>query len=385
MEDVEIDLEEFKLEYLDNLKEEILRVESEVLRLEDSSDAERPAILHEIFRTIHSLKGSAGSYEFYMLTTIFHQFEDFINSNLKNSQTSAPIDTCLNFLDIAKNCALDYKNKSSEIEKYATILEGETVQESVMNGKILLIDSSKSIKKIITKVAQDNRLDIVILANGATALNRIIHERFDMIVTSKNLDLLDGESLLKGVRVMKNQNQTTPMVLISSDDYTATDSKKLNISFMQKDQNLFSNMNSFISKNILSSKSSEQALEFKKVFIAEDDLMIQKIVRAVFKRLDNVDLFMEENRNKGVKTIIEEKPDLIILDYFLKDCIGPDLLEDLFKQNGLTNTPVIFMTSSPENVKTEDLAKLGNVKGILTKPIKIRSFWSEINQIASID
>lgn len=386
MENTEIDLEEFKLEYLENLREEMLRIENEVLKLESSSDSDRPSILHEIFRTIHSLKGSAGSYEFYMLTTIFHQFEDFISNNLQKSQSPALIDTCLNFLDIAKNCSIDYKQKSTEIEKYATILEGETVQESTINGKILLIERNKSIVKIITKVAQNNQLEVVALSNGATAINRIIHERFDLIVTSKDLDTLDGESVLKGVRVMKNLNQKTPMVLISSDEHTEIASSDLKIRFMQKDQNLTSNMSSFISKSVLSTKvNDDKGIEFRKVFIAEDDLMIQKIVKAVFNRVKDVDLHISENRETSLEIISREEPDLIILDYFLKDCIGPEILEDIFKRNGKSNTPIIFMTSSPENVKVDELRKIGNVKGILTKPIKIRSFWNDINQILSSD
>jgi hypothetical protein len=41
------------------------------------------------------------------------------------------------------------------------------------------------------------------------------------------------------------------------------------------------------------------------------------------------------------------------------------------------------MTATPENVKLSELQSFGNVVGVIEKPINIRTFLEEINQVVS--
>ncbi len=80
----------------------------------------------------------------------------------------------------------------------------------------------------------------------------------------------------------------------------------------------------------------------------------------------------------GMNAILEMEPDLIVLDYFLKDCVGTEVLEHAFKKKGYINTPILFMTSTPEKVDLLSLRKWGNVRGRIEKPIKAGSLMKQI-------
>lgn len=380
---IDINLDEFKEEFLSTVVDEVHNIESSVLKLEKKSGEELSDQLYDIFRRVHSLKGSSGVYEFHMLAIIFHRFEDYLNLKIKGKVNDEFIDFCLRYLDIIKNCVADYKSKNSELDKYSSVIEDLLLQDKRTAGKIALVDSTQSIRKIFSKITDDNNLDLTLLANGESALHRLIHERFDLIVVSRNIDIVDGDSLLKGLRVMKNINQKTPMILISSDDDKDLKDKDFKYDFISKSINLMQEVDQYVKEKIVKKLVGRDHLDFKfkNILIAEDDILIQKIVTKIFQKFEGVKITLTDDLVKSLKAIETEKPDLIILDYFLRGCTGIDILEQHFKKHGKINTPILFMTSTPEKIKISDLRSRGNIKGIIEKPIKVRHFVDDITRI----
>ncbi|MFT6633446.1 MAG: CheY-like chemotaxis protein [Bacteriovoracaceae bacterium] len=292
------------------------------------------------------------------------------------------IELCFKYIDTAKNCILDYRNGAQGIEKYTTIIDGINIQDKYTAGKMLLIEPSLSIVKIFQKVAEDNKLEITVLNNGATALNRIIHESYDLIVASAAIEVIDGESLLKGLKVMKNINQKTPMLLISADPYEQLENTDFD--FILKDINLLANLDKYLKENIVEKniQSDLEKFNYKNVVFVEDDKMIQLIIKKLFERLPETTLHLTGDYSSSMQAILENKPDLLVLDYFLKDCVGTDILEQVFKIKGKLETPILFMTSTPEKVNIESLKDWGNVKGIIQKPIKVKALLNQIVKIS---
>ena len=98
-----------KEEFIETLPERLELIESHILSLQDDSDVE------SLLRSVHSLKGAAGSYGFHVFTKICHQMEDMmrelIESNKINTQVS--IDTLLAFNDLL-NTAFDTISNNSD-------------------------------------------------------------------------------------------------------------------------------------------------------------------------------------------------------------------------------------------------------------------------------
>ncbi len=376
-------IEDFRVEYLANLDEELNSVEGSLLKLEGLKGHEYTDALYNIFRKVHSFKGSAGSFELFMLGTIFHRFEDYLNNLLQVEFQSVMVDNSLKYLDILRSCIGEYRGNTPQVEKYTTILEGIGFEQKENYGKLLLVDATHSMAKIFQRISEENNLELIIVSNGLTALNRVLHERFDFIVSSKNVESLDGESVLRAIRVMNCLNQKTPLVLISSDEKDKERSEEYH--FVPKDEKIIENTNAYLEKVIANIPTEEEGSGFpyKKVLIAEDDEMIQKILVRIFANLKDTELVITSDFKTSYNALVTEKPDLIILDYFFRDCVGSQIIEQYFRKHGRLETPILFMTSSSERINMEEVLGYGNVKGIIDKPIKVRLLLDEILRVAS--
>jgi CheY-like chemotaxis protein len=377
----DMNIDELREEYLVSIDENLSDLEEIIVKLEKLNEEEFKASIYEVFRIVHSIKGSAGSFEFYVLSSIFHRFEDHINANLTAAEISDSVDLFLKFIDLGRKCIVDYKENSEELDKYTTLVDDIASTKSDFQAKILLIEPGKSIQKMFRKIAEENGLEISILKNGATALNRILTERFDAVISSVNIDILDGVSLLKAIRVMKNINRKTPLLLITSDERTEISDPS--IKCLQKDNSMIQNIEKFIKNDILGIVNTEElSTHFKNVLFSEDDRMIQMIINKSFSNEDGITLNIASDLNSTKEMLASCKPDLIILDFFLKDCTAEDIMNIIEKDESLKQVPIVFMTSSPEKVDLAKLKQKGNVRGILEKPFKAKTLLNEIAQIA---
>lgn len=376
------EIDELKDEYLSILEENLLQLETSILGLEGQNGEELKSSLFSIFRLVHSVKGSAGTYELFTIANIFHRFEDHINTKMKKVEVAQAVDTFLGFLDLAKKCLQDYEDNSGEMDKYVTLIDELSLSKKTLVGKILLVEPTRSIGKIISKVALENKVEVTILENGVTALNRILMERFDLIISSINIEMLDGVSFLSAIRVMKSLNQKTPLVLISSDEKFVKSKNLESVEFLVKNGELRDSLDKVIKGVFDKEKSSDSDYEFKKIICIEDDLMIQKMIKRAFKDKEGTTLDFAGDYKTAVDLLKTGKPDLIVLDCFLKDCTAQDILNKFAELPHLKTTPVVFMTASPDLVDLELAKKLGNIKGIIEKPIKVRTLPYEISLVA---
>jgi CheY-like chemotaxis protein/HPt (histidine-containing phosphotransfer) domain-containing protein len=376
------EIDELKDEYLSILEENLLELETAILSLEGQSGEELKKSLFSIFRLVHSVKGSAGTYELFSISNIFHRFEDHIDTKMKTSDIPKAVDTFLGFLDLAKKCLNDYKENSGEMDKYVTLIDELSLSKKTLEGKILVVEPTKSIGKIISKVARENKVELTILENGITALNRILMERFDLIISSINIDMLDGVSFLSAIRVMKSLNQKTPLVLISSDEGFQKTKNLESVEFLVKNSDLLVSLDRVIKKVFEKAPEKNDGYDFKRIVCIEDDLMIQKMISRAFRDEKGATLDFAGDLKSAIDLLKSGKPDLIVLDCFLKDCTAQDILNKLVDLPHLKDTPIVFMTASPDLVDLEKAKKLGNIKGIIEKPIKVRTLPYEIALVA---
>ena len=341
--------------------------------------------LYNIFKKVHSIKGTAGTCELFMLTTIFQRFQEHLTVLMDAEVDYEAVAKSVKFLEVGSECLNDYKNDSEEVEKYTSIIEEMEVEGIASNGKVLLVDMSPVLKKMCINAAEGNSMEVAVAPNGATAMIRLLSERFDLILASRHARLLDGESLLQGVRVMKTLNQNCKLALVSSDTLTAENYKSYNehkIDAFTIDDNFLKTIKRYFALNF--SPAPEPAnFPYKNVVVVEDDIMLQKILQRIFGEVPTAELTLSASLKASIDNITIKKPDLIVLDYYLTDCVGPDILEKLHGLGGTGDTPVIFMTASPENINVVELRKFGNVKGIIEKPFKVRSLLDEIARFAS--
>ncbi len=377
-----LNIGKFRESFLEGIDNEFNHLEQLFDDVKHWTEKESKEGLYNLFREIHHLKARTDSYELFMISSILNQVEDLVGDQDPKMIDS---DFCLKgmkFIELAKSCGQDYLSGSSEIDKYVTVLESFNtldLPDLENRGKVLVVETTGSIKKIFQKICEELNFDVVFLTNGVSALNRLIHERFDAVFSSGNLEGIDGESLFKAIRVMKGANNRTPLVLMSSNEKNIDSLFK--VDFFLKDNSFLENVRYYLSNKVTKNNNDkdDQYFKFKKVLFAEDDLMIQKIIEKVFAAVPKSNLSISSNLDDSLNQISKAKPDLIILDYFLDGCVGPDIIKAYFDNHGYIETPILFMTSTPDKVDLNNLSKYGLVKGVIEKPIKASHLLDEIN------
>lgn len=379
------DLSEFREEFFDHAQEEIGAIVDLLLAIENKQSFDEE--LREVFRKVHSLKGSSGSYEFYLFARICHVFEDYISLKDNTSDLSNFISKSLKATDLMMECLESYSGEDFDSESQVLIKKlQETFNYREQEKKrVLLIDASNSMNKIVQRSAEKYGFDLKHVRDGAAAFNLLFFEHYDLIITSVNLKVLDGISLIKGLKVMETANSNTPVLLISS-DLKAKNSFEASLApehFLEKGADFINEIDSFLSSFV--SDDEEPVVEgeplestIKKILYVEDDVMIHKLFENYFNKVDGVDLFIAKNPNEAVDLLKKEDPDIILVDYFLEEGkTAIDVLEEL-KKNAPNSKPIVVATATRDSVDLNKLSSLGNVKGIIDKPIKFTSVCDQL-------
>ncbi|MCE1165736.1 MAG: response regulator [Bacteroidetes bacterium] len=102
------------------------------------------------------------------------------------------------------------------------------------------------------------------------------------------------------------------------------------------------------------------------ILIVEDDNLTASVIRKYLEKNNYNVTFVIENGETAVSKALESKPDLILMDIFLKDSIDGIEVARRIKQK--VDIPVIFLTADSSN-DTIQRAKITEPFGYLVKPV----------------
>jgi chemotaxis protein histidine kinase CheA len=193
--DFAILLAEMQAGFLDELPERCNRLEERVLALErKEADA-----FDELYRQIHSLKGAGGMFGVPVITTICHQFESFI-SEVHARFDRAAASTALAYVDLLRKTATATRRDSPAVTVIEQTLERMRVSSLSGRASVLLVEHSETMRKLYQDVFAGNPIHLVTLNSGLEALERMLHEPFDLLVASRELPDLNAVALMAAVR-----------------------------------------------------------------------------------------------------------------------------------------------------------------------------------------
>lgn len=115
-----------------------------------------------------------------------------------------------------------------------------------------------------------------------------------------------------------------------------------------------------------------------RILIAEDDFRVADIHEQFLKKINNIKLVDKTVNCKGtLQSVKKNKPDLVILDNYMPDGLGIDLIEDIRKIHPATD--VILVSAATEKDYIETAIRRG-VKGIIIKPATLERFVAVIEK-----
>ena len=95
------------------------------------------------------------------------------------------------------------------------------------------------------------------------------------------------------------------------------------------------------------------------------------------------DVLQAINGMDGWTKIRQNKPDLIIMDYFLTRKSSTDIITAMAKDPNVGDVPVVMTISKLEKQQVMELAKLG-VKKILNKPVRIDALLEALTELLNV-
>lgn len=98
----------------------------------------------------------------------------------------------------------------------------------------------------------------------------------------------------------------------------------------------------------------------KKILIIEDDKFLRELIGQKLLK-EGYDIIEAVDGEKGIKSIKDEKPDLILLDLILPGMDGFEVLTKIKEDAGIAQVPVIILSNLGQKDDIEKGLKMGAV------------------------
>ena len=212
MSDVSDLLEHLREDFLDDLPARVNLIEDEVMSSKNTDSYD------ELFRMVHSLKGSAGSHNFYVVTKIAHDMEDVMLTLMQRNEfgTSDTVDLLLKFIDILRDTIellRVTKSEALDIDERLDFLRGQVFGDDL---KILVVEPSKLYVSMIEHSMQGMPINFTFVPDGLQGLDNLLLNKYDLLITSFESSRLNGDALVAALRLVHNFNRKIKVILITS-------------------------------------------------------------------------------------------------------------------------------------------------------------------------
>ncbi len=348
----------------------IVDVESDILNIQDFLDnkisepnaAKLPMIIvgPEIPRTSISNLAKYGVFKYFTKPIKFDVLIEVISRIIKTpitiDDTPSVIETHVNgniiFVDIAQGLNRD----KIEILKYK--LDDIVAKNKMHEPKIIIMMTSLELTFVDgtnLEILFDNLINSFALKNiKVLSLNKFTTE------------LLEGHPAYHGIEVAESLNDVLNALVDSGTAGDVSDIVSDKILFAD-DQSIPSSIDTrFGNDKGGSTKADEEKSSTIKVAIVDGDEATRKLLATAFQSI-NAETVTFENGNSFVSAIPKDQFDVIILDLYLADINGLDILRNLQRQ-GFTTPIIVYSQATSKEVVLQSLS-LG-ARSYLVKPQK---------------
>lgn len=112
--------------------------------------------------------------------------------------------------------------------------------------------------------------------------------------------------------------------------------------------------------------------------MVEDDAAISANLTR-FLRFEGFDVLAAGNGREGLRTALDEHPDLVLCDLRMPEMTGEELLVRLHADAAGRDVPVVFLTASADREEREATLALG-ASEYLVKPVDLQELLAAVNR-----
>lgn len=121
----------------------------------------------------------------------------------------------------------------------------------------------------------------------------------------------------------------------------------------------------------------------KKILMIDDEADFCYFTKKNLERTREFDVLVENDAESGIKTAIEQKPDLILLDIVMPGLDGSEVAFRLVNDVRTKDIPIIFLTCLAEekDLSEYDGLKLIGGRRFLPKPCQVEELIKVIKEV----
>jgi CheY-like chemotaxis protein/HPt (histidine-containing phosphotransfer) domain-containing protein len=359
-------------DYLASLPEQIENIEYILMQIDQNGMPDNS--WDEFLRIIHSIKGTAGSFEVNFVSTVCHELETYLSTT---SPRKLHVELCLPFVDLLSEYIANYLDAGIDFDESVFDEKLRMIAPSGEAGKfkVLIVENTHVMSDYYAQTLLE-KSDVIIVNErvGVKAFERLMSEDYDALFTSMYIGDLDGPSLISSLKVSRGPNRNIPTFLITSDLDKAVSGTGFDADFiLKKSGNLHDELllyydDIFNKRFFVGAVAQRDRGELTSILCIDDDELILGLVKLGLKKFSPSPQVEFADSGQGAITKLENyRPDLIIMDVNMPEMSGPDTFK-ILKSNKLTSDiPVIFLTGQQEKKEINALLNLGAL-GVISKP-----------------
>lgn len=209
-------LQSLRLAFLDDLPNQITTLENAILPLSDPSDFRKR--FEELYRLLIQIRSRAVTFDVESISLICQHMADRLHgingqfSNFKDTD----IDTLLDFVDLLRQTVAMLNENADPSEIVAHLLRQNEACPTSKKMRVLIVEHSPMILNKCKQGLESYAASVAVLDNGLDALERLLQEPFDLLITSMELPKLNGVALIHALRWSRGTNADIKTILLTS-------------------------------------------------------------------------------------------------------------------------------------------------------------------------
>lgn len=247
----------------------------------------------------------------------------------------------------------------------------------IRKNKILVVDDSGTIRKIIRDELDGNGYEITTVDDGNKALDHIANNPPpDLITLDIDMPGLNGFETCKKLRegeyagyFTNYSDQRVPIIFITANDNLADRKKGFKLGATDFLTKPFAKGEVFAAVNKILRPDTH--LNNLSALVVDDSQLARSIVTSTLER-EGVNVNEAEDGNEAFEIIQNklEEIDILITDLVMPQMKGDELCKKVRKELNLQDLPIIFLTATSEQSELLDLFRAGGTDYIVKPFVK---------------
>jgi serine/threonine-protein kinase len=241
--------------------------------------------------------------------------------------------------------------------------------DSAVRGTILLVEPSRTQSLIIKKYVQElGGTNIVTTATGNDALKQVESSQPMTVISAMHLADMTGLELAQKLRAAANHG--TGFILVTSASQAgelSAAAQQARVVMLPKPFDLSALRQALKAANAGARQSTGPGTP--RVLIVDDSVPARSHMRAVLADLGLRDITECPDGADAIKLLAAESFDLIVTDYHMPRCTGPELIAFIRQKSKNPQVAVIMATTETDSKALDAVQRLG-VSAITDKSLK---------------